>query len=202
MLTVEQLADIRSRINPAYRDTPGTESHERALLVGEIERLRNEPDELRRQLDIQGGMLELTRMRRDELEAQNKRLLAAALKARAALSELLMTRDPIVYSDALRALDDALGLGAPEQGGGKRTGEQAADEIDQLHALLKRQQASYEREIEIEVAAERERWIAACDAERAEFAERAANNDGSRQSDFAFGSVNSAERIKAAGLGA
>ena len=51
------------------------------------------------------------------------------------------------------------------------------------------------------VAAERERWIAACEAERAEFAERAANNDGSRQSDFAFGSVNSAERIKAAGLG-
>ncbi len=28
--------------------------------------------------------------------------------ARAALSELLLTRDPIVYSDALRALDEAL----------------------------------------------------------------------------------------------
>lgn len=36
-------------------------------------------------------------------------LRAAAEKARAALSELLMTRDPVVYADALRALDDALG---------------------------------------------------------------------------------------------
>ena len=51
------------------------------------------------------------------------------------------------------------------------------------------------------VSSERERWVAACDAERAEFAERAANNNGSRQSDFAFGSVTSAERIKATGLG-
>ncbi len=32
----------------------------------------------------------------------------AAMKARTALSELLMTRDPVVYADALRALDDAL----------------------------------------------------------------------------------------------
>ena len=35
-------------------------------------------------------------------------LLTAAIKARAALSELVATRDPIVYSDALRALDDAI----------------------------------------------------------------------------------------------
>ncbi len=36
----------------------------------------------------------------------------AAEKARAALSELLMTRDPLVYSDALRALDEVLGPNA------------------------------------------------------------------------------------------
>lgn len=34
-----------------------------------------------------------------------------------------------------------------------------------------------------------------CQDEYDEFKESAANNDGSRQSDFAFGSVNSAERI-------
>ncbi len=45
----------------------------------------------------------------------NKRLIAAApalleagVQARAALSELVMTRDPIVYADALRALDAAI----------------------------------------------------------------------------------------------
>lgn len=37
---------------------------------------------------------------------------------------------------------------------------------------------------------------AKCVAERDEFIDRAANNDGSRESDFAFGSVCSAERIK------
>ena len=36
------------------------------------------------------------------------RLRAAAQQARAALSDLIATRDPIVYSDALRALDEAL----------------------------------------------------------------------------------------------
>lgn len=41
----------------------------------------------------------------DEIAA----LRAAAKMAREALSDLLMTRDPIVYSDALRALDEALG---------------------------------------------------------------------------------------------
>jgi hypothetical protein len=35
-------------------------------------------------------------------------LLEAAQSARAALSELLMTRDPVVYSDALRKLDSAI----------------------------------------------------------------------------------------------
>lgn len=38
-----------------------------------------------------------------------EKLRAAAIKARDALSELLMTRDPKVYSGALRALDEALG---------------------------------------------------------------------------------------------
>lgn len=40
--------------------------------------------------------------------AQPDVLQAAAEKARAALSDLLLKRDPIVYSDALRALDEAL----------------------------------------------------------------------------------------------
>lgn len=35
-------------------------------------------------------------------------LLAAAESARRALSDLLMSRDPIVYSDALRLLDEAI----------------------------------------------------------------------------------------------
>ena len=38
-----------------------------------------------------------------------KRLRAAAQQARAALSDLIATRDPKVYSDALRALDEVLG---------------------------------------------------------------------------------------------
>lgn len=42
MLSDAQLAEIRSRINPAYRDWPGCDSHERNLLVGEIDRLRGE----------------------------------------------------------------------------------------------------------------------------------------------------------------
>lgn len=37
-----------------------------------------------------------------------------------------------------------------------------------------------------------------CDQERAEFIELAGNNNGSRESDFAFGSVNFAERLAAA----
>lgn len=37
------------------------------------------------------------------------RLRSAAEQARAALSDLLATRDPVVYSDALAALDAALG---------------------------------------------------------------------------------------------
>ena len=45
-------------------------------------------------------------------------LRAAATKARAALSELLMTRDPLVYSDALRALDEVLGPNARLSGAG------------------------------------------------------------------------------------
>ena len=42
-----------------------------------------------------------------------------------------------------------------------------------------------------------ERAAKKCDSERAEFSERAAQNNG-RESDFAFGSVNSAERLAAA----
>ena len=49
--------------------------------------------------------------------AERERWQPAAEKARAALSELLMTRDPLVYSDALRALDEVLGPNASFQVG-------------------------------------------------------------------------------------
>lgn len=53
-------------------------------------------------------------------------LRAAAEKARAALSDLLLRRDPIVYSDALRALDEALaGASAQPQAAGWRQIETA-----------------------------------------------------------------------------
>lgn len=42
-------------------------------------------------------------------------LLSAAQKARAALSELIATHDPIVYAEALRALDAAIGAATGEQ---------------------------------------------------------------------------------------
>jgi hypothetical protein len=40
------LAEIKSRINPAYADRRGTESHERKILCDEIERLRAENEKL------------------------------------------------------------------------------------------------------------------------------------------------------------
>ena len=40
------LEEIKSRINPIYADTIGTESYERRWLVGEIERLRQQVKEL------------------------------------------------------------------------------------------------------------------------------------------------------------
>lgn len=39
-MTPEFEAELRSRINPAYADVKGTESHERKRLLGEIDRLR------------------------------------------------------------------------------------------------------------------------------------------------------------------
>jgi hypothetical protein len=36
------LAEIKSRINPAYQEVRGTESHERKMLCDEIERLREQ----------------------------------------------------------------------------------------------------------------------------------------------------------------
>ncbi len=61
MLSDAQLAEIRSRINPAYRDWPGCDSHERNLLVGEIDRLRGErkvlADLLRQALEPLHSML-------------------------------------------------------------------------------------------------------------------------------------------------
>lgn len=44
-----------------------------------------------------------------DLEQEVERLRAAAHKARAALSDLLASRDPVVYSGALAALDEVLG---------------------------------------------------------------------------------------------
>jgi hypothetical protein len=40
LLTPEFEADIRARVNPVYVDVIGTESYERAALLGEIDRLR------------------------------------------------------------------------------------------------------------------------------------------------------------------
>lgn len=39
-LTQELEADLRSKIDPAYKDTRGTESYERDALLAEIDRLR------------------------------------------------------------------------------------------------------------------------------------------------------------------
>lgn len=50
-LTPEHEAEIRSKVNPLYRDQRGTESHERAMLLGEIDRLRAEVAELRQDAD-------------------------------------------------------------------------------------------------------------------------------------------------------
>ena len=58
MLSDAQLAEIRSRINPAYRDWPGCDSHERDLLVGEIDRLRAQAQADAMQLVTTGGQAE------------------------------------------------------------------------------------------------------------------------------------------------
>ncbi len=61
------------------------------------------------EIEFHGGVLHLNGRPAADWVAEVYRLRAAGEKARAALSELLMTRDPKVYSDALRALDEALG---------------------------------------------------------------------------------------------
>ena len=45
-MTMLDLDDLRSRINPQYATTPGTESYERRLCVEEIEALRARVAEL------------------------------------------------------------------------------------------------------------------------------------------------------------
>ena len=59
-------------------------------------------DELRAQLERKSEAIQRLWRERDQLRA-------AAIAARRALSELLMSGDPVVYSDALRMLDEALG---------------------------------------------------------------------------------------------
>lgn len=51
-------------------------------LTAERDNLRTEIEQLRRDHDSQGGMLELTRARRDELEAENDALMADAERYR------------------------------------------------------------------------------------------------------------------------
>lgn len=46
-------ADIRRRVNPVYADVRGTESYERAALLGEIDRLRAA---IRKTLDNNGHL--------------------------------------------------------------------------------------------------------------------------------------------------
>jgi prefoldin subunit 5 len=48
------LEDIKSRINPAYADTIGTESYERRMLVEEIESLRQRVEELKQAQSVCG----------------------------------------------------------------------------------------------------------------------------------------------------
>ena len=65
---------------------------------------------------LQAPIGSMSRPRRDadaRLIAAAPDLLAAAKQARDALSALLTTRDPIVYSDALRALDAAIAKAQP-----------------------------------------------------------------------------------------
>lgn len=83
-------------------------------MVGLIQRLQNEADLCRND-----GASDIAALLDEAVKALQvaaaphppiapDALRAAAEKARAALSDLLLKRDPIVYSDALRALDEAL----------------------------------------------------------------------------------------------
>lgn len=48
-LTADMEFEWRNKLNPVYVNVSGTESHERATMFGEIDRLRDERDELARQ---------------------------------------------------------------------------------------------------------------------------------------------------------
>lgn len=63
--------------------------------------------------------------------------------------------------------------------------------------MLDGERIHYERMAQAVAAVVREQAVMACEAERAEFLEQSAMNNG-RQSDMAFGSVCSSERIAAA----
>jgi hypothetical protein len=63
-LTPELEAALRCRINPVYVGTLGTESHERAAMLGEIDRLRAEVAELAQQRgDLAARVIELEEAR-------------------------------------------------------------------------------------------------------------------------------------------
>jgi len=62
------LDEIKSRINPAYADRRGSESHERKMLCNEIERLRAENEALRSDVAKWVTDYQAQKMRNDRLE--------------------------------------------------------------------------------------------------------------------------------------
>ena len=72
------LAEIKSRINPAYQDVRGTESHERKMFCDEIERLR---EQIATQKAYYESVFEDGARRIAELTEQRDKLLAAAKSA-------------------------------------------------------------------------------------------------------------------------
>lgn len=79
-LTPEHEADVRSRVNPQYVNQRGTESHERAILLGEIDSLRIQLDNLRSHIHSCGPTC-------NQAGCVNARLRAEAIEECAALCE-------------------------------------------------------------------------------------------------------------------
>jgi hypothetical protein len=73
-LTPEAEREIDSRVNPQYSDTPGTESNERALLLSEIQHLRQERDAM-------AGDLAIALRKLVDFEAQEPVLWAPSIVA-------------------------------------------------------------------------------------------------------------------------
>lgn len=102
---VIDLAEIKSRINPAYKDVQGTESHERKQLCDEIERLREklnyanavieqrngEITSLRAALQHEADVAESYKAEADEVRAKLE--LAEAFKAACEKQDAVLTEE-------------------------------------------------------------------------------------------------------------